>query len=160
MCWHCVGCPVFPILVVVFLQKMALEDEMPLILTLPPFQEVLSTKWVDVLSLPWRSIEALPMLRWFTFYHESNSRTVRTGDTRPDTTTTFMEIPCLVFSFNIALFYFILIFRWVEIVFDSLVWDTCAIRIFLFLDPTSFTSDAYWFRNISVSLFEEQVNFP
>ncbi len=83
---------------------------MPLILTLPPFQEVLSTKWNDVLSLPWRPIETLLMSHWFTFYDESKSRTIRTGGTRPDTTTTFMGIPGMVFSFNIALFYFILIF--------------------------------------------------
>ncbi len=36
-----------------------------------------------------------------------------------------------------------------HIVFVSLVRDTCAIRIFLSIVPTSFISEAYWFRNIS-----------
>ena len=96
MCEYCVGCPVFPVCLVVYIQKMALEDDMPLILTLPPFQVVLSTKWNDVLSLPWRPIEALPMSHWFTFYDESKTRTLKTGGTRPDTTTAFMGILGLV----------------------------------------------------------------
>jgi len=126
-----------------YIQKITLEDEMPLSLTLPSFQDVLSTKWDDVLSLPWRPIEALPMSHWLTFYDESKSRTLRTGGTRPDTTTTFMGIPGLVFSSNIALFYCILIFRWVEIVFVALVRDTCVIGILLSLYPNSFITDAY-----------------
>ncbi len=116
---------------------------MPLILTLPSFEDVLSTKWDDVLSLPLRPIEALPMPHCFTFYDESKSRILRTGGTRPDTTTTFMGILGLVFLSNIALFYFILIFRWVRIVIVALVRDTCDIGIFLSLDPTSFITDAY-----------------
>lgn len=74
---------------------MALEDDMPLCSTLPSFQEVLSTKWDDVLRLPWRPIEALPLSHWFTFYDESKSRTLRTGGSHPDSTTAFMAIPGL-----------------------------------------------------------------
>ena len=86
-----------------YIQKLALEDDMPLSLTLPFFREVLSTEWNDVLRPLWRPIEALPISHWLTFYDDSKSRTLRTGDSRPDSATCFMGISGLGAVTNLKL---------------------------------------------------------
>ena len=62
-------------------------------LSVPLFEPVLSTKWDDMVRLPWRPIEAVPLAHWLMFYDVAKSRSLRTGGSHPDTTTDFMDIP-------------------------------------------------------------------